>query len=685
MGFKALGLLGIAVLLNACTGEKSDLLKNYVDLDSNDQILSLDQHQFSIQKSRNKDSADTLLVGYPVELLGQQSLFGGTITEVSATQDESLGGLKMSSLSLLHVTPSLHIEANGQKFVVLKGCKKECTETAGLSAVAKFPVTKTDEKAGLVYLDLSALAAQLDMMQFMYEGSQEAAPWKLVSAVTRSFDASLSTLVFDIVATYQVSDMTVQAEPAAPKEFSVTTRWYLRLSNMGTPFFETRSPHSKLGYFGTDRRGQRMISRFRTPTADSGPIKYYIKNVPPEYKQAFADGFEEWNEKTKDLFHARFLDYEFVDVGDPRQKVLVAGDIRYNIMEWDLVNVAGYGGLGPSVALEDTGEIVSGRVLIQGPKVVDLYKSWYQAKTTKDQVKISRKLAAKPTALRLKVELNGFDFDIPSQRAELFDDTGLRMDFRAPPAGMDYYTYMRGYFRDMVAHELGHNLGLAHNFLGNLSANSSESLGSVSSSIMEYLGASYRHLNVVGDYDVAAIAYGYMGVEPQFKKLAYCGDSASAPSPQNSAECSNEDAGPDPLGYFEFILREVMSKAVALGQSEKPDWQVEDLQRPLDFSVRGMARYAISAPWTAKSWQAFFIPGRPTDVTEIPMFILGRMNQIICDEDFDRAAAQKPSEDIRIASKENLQAVRDAVSIALKGFQRPFSLGQSQYFPCLKF
>src|SRR3712207_7536078 len=48
-------------------------------------------------------------------------------------------------------------------------------------------------------------------------------------------------------------------------------------------------------------------------------------------------------------------------------------------------------------------------------------------------------------------------------RSTLFPYTTL---FRS----MTYEKYMEGYMLEIVAHELGHNLGLRHNFKGNLGA-----------------------------------------------------------------------------------------------------------------------------------------------------------------------------------------------------------------------
>src|SRR5690606_14843403 len=107
---------------------------------------------------------------------------------------------------------------------------------------------------------------------------------------------------------------------------------------------------------------------FSTSSDGTGtaPVKYYIKNVPNEFKKTFSKAMDAWNIEFKKTIGKDLLSYEFVDANDPRAELLIPGDIRYNIIEWDLVNKAGYGGLGPSIANQYTGETLSANVLIQG-------------------------------------------------------------------------------------------------------------------------------------------------------------------------------------------------------------------------------------------------------------------------------------------------------------------------------
>ena len=466
----------------------------------------------------------------------------------------------------------------------------------------------------------------------------------------------------------------------------MTARAYLKLAAFENPYFEKREATPEVGYFLTERSNKEYVTRFAAVSSSSGPIKYYLKNVPEQYRAGFAEAFESWNTKLSSVFGTRFVDFEFLEASDPRNQVIVAGDIRYNVIEWDLVNQAGYGGLGPSIAHQGTGEIFAAQVLIQGPTIEKMYKAWFQIKTDKQALDFHRKFSKTKKASNFEIKVGSVRAYIPSQDVRLHDSREIRMDFEKPPEGYDYDSYMKGYFRDMLAHELGHNFGLRHNFRGNLSDDGSRTLGSVSRSIMEYLGGQFRHLDNVGEYDVMAIAYGYLGQKPQHTNW-FCTDENSSTNATNSAECSSDDATNDPFSYLQKILNLALTKTVNVGSVNAPDWTAEDLQGKLGWSVAGLARYAASAVSTADAWTNFFgkTADRPSNKLEVPTFVLKQMSSAICSLDLDQAIQAKESEAAKEMATKNLKNVRLIIAKTLASFQKPFPLGLPETFPCLSF
>jgi hypothetical protein len=111
----------------------------------------------------------------------------------------------------------------------------------------------------------------------------------------------------------------------------------------------------------------------------------------------------------------------------------------------------------------------------------------------------------------------------------------------------------------LVMHEIGHTLGLRHNFKG--------SFGPPSTSVMEYIypdDAVYR--DSPGPYDVAAIRYLY-GLSSTLPQEPFCTDEDSTVDP----DCNRYDRSADPLRlWFGAIYTEWLAAGL-VGQDILPD------------------------------------------------------------------------------------------------------------------
>jgi hypothetical protein len=288
----------------------------------------------------------SLTVGYPLSLLNEYQTMGAVITGVSDTESESLGGLKLTDLSPIHVRTVI-AKVDETKFALaIIGCASKCTEVSPQGVLLTIPILGVDDKKQMVLLDLASIAKGMNLLEIM-DPDGDFTNLQTKTAKTSFVDYSLSTLVFDI----EANMVPVKPNPTT-KDTTITTRWYLRLGSVFNPAFVARPATEGVGFFMTERSDNSKIQRFSFPApiqgmpADiDGPVKYYVKNVPENYKGYFKNAFDAWNEKFKTIVGRKLLSYEFVDVNDPRQKQLVPGDVRFNIVEWDLVNKAGYGGL----------------------------------------------------------------------------------------------------------------------------------------------------------------------------------------------------------------------------------------------------------------------------------------------------------------------------------------------------
>lgn len=622
---------------------------------------------------------ESLLLGFPVGLIGQQNIFGGVITEVSDKENDSLGSLKLTDLSPLHVKTMVTGLGSPTPAITLVGCAFDCDENSQQQGLINLPIVGFNAEAQMLIVDLSSIGKELDLIS-MLDPKGEYTKLKAVSSTTTDFDYSYSTLVFDIKTSMVPVDSDPSDETVPVTEFTV--RWYLKLNSGFNPAFTTRTNTPGVGYFTTERSANPKITRLST-TNDGSSVHYYIKNVPDEWKKAFSDSLDNWNVEFNKTIGRDLLTYEFVDVNDPRNKDIVPGDIRYNVIEWDLVNSAPYGGLGPSMANQYTGEIFSANVLVQGPMIIRLYKKWFNvsqevrelqrnglakeaAKKIKDFHKSVDSLIAKKKQHKFSLKLGkDLHMNINAQRPEL-EDGITKEQFDLVPANISFEKYMYRYLKEMIEHELGHNLGLRHNFKGNLGDNQSGTYGSVSRSVMEYLSRNYLWMDTISIYDTMAIAYGYAGKMPRHLDW-FCTDEDQASSLETMAtkspECSSSDNTSDPYSYFEGRLNRAIDLLVNTKSSEAPVWKLKEMKGQVESALNGITAYAMSAENTGDTWTNFFGKAdRPLDKTEVKDYVLRTLKNKVCNPEIFEVIAAKETPEAQELALNNLVELRNAIA-----------------------
>lgn len=618
----------------------------------------------------------SLLVGIPFGLIGHQSIFGGVITKITDSTNETLGTLKLTDLPPIHVRTVMTQDQQGAPVLAMVGCANDCDERSKQAALLSFSVVGVDQENKKLMLDLAPIGQELDLISLL-DPKGEYTKIKAISSATTMVDYSdISTLVFDIKTKF--IPVTAQPTDADVKITEITVRWYLKLTSAFSSAFTARSPVEGVGFFETTRSKSPKITRFDT-TEKYSNIVYHIKNVPTEFRPHFKKAIENWNGIFKEKTGKEMLEAVFVEKTDPLYSELVTGDVRYNIIEWDLDNKATYGGLGPSIANQFTGEVLSANILIQGPTIMDLYTKWFklsqevrdlklqgQTKLANDLMRDFNLKAARTLARRAQtkysVKLGQFlEMTVRSQQGDLEDPVN-KGDFEIVPEGVTFEKYMEGYFVEMVEHELGHNLGLRHNFKGNLGAADQAGEGFVSRSIMEYLGRPFRHLNIIGLYDRMAINYGYAGVVPTHKDW-FCSDEDQATDAATvltkSPECSKADATSDPFSYWEKRLSRALDMLLARHNTEAPSWKVSELSTQLNDMLIAFANYGVSAEKTAATWTNFFGKGdRPERKEDVRAYVLGKVKKQLCSLKIPEVIAAKASEEAKAAATTNMNELK---------------------------
>ncbi|MEH2196931.1 zinc-dependent metalloprotease [Nostoc sp.] len=355
-----------------------------------------------------------------------------------------------------------------------------------------------------------------------------------------------------------------------PDNRGFTLRVHYSLSQLPDKDYRPRLADDRIGYFITayqdlskDDRGDsfvRYINRWDLEKQDpkavisrpKKPIVFWIDNaVPLEYRDAMKEGILMWNKA--------FLKAGFKDAIEVRQMPDDAtwdpADIRYNTVRW-INTVDGYFAMGPSRVNPLTGEILDADILVDASFIRALkneYRKIVQPNQAQNQTTLSalmqnrllcaNGLDAKNNGVPQQMEgqqglLNSlskmageYDLCYGMEAANQFALGSLAMsllpDTMATPDQVK--EYINQYLRLIIAHEVGHTLGLRHNFRGSTllapqEMNNTEITKNkgLTTSVMDYIPPNIAPQgtkqgdyfpSMVGPYDEWAIKYGYIPIK----------------------------------------------------------------------------------------------------------------------------------------------------------------------------
>lgn len=135
----------------------------------------------------------------------------------------------------------------------------------------------------------------------------------------------------------------------------------------------------------------------------------------------------------------------------------------------------------------------------------------------------------------------------------------------------------------LVLHEIGHTLGLRHNFKG--------SLGQPSNSVMEYnVLEDAVHRDTPGPYDVAAIRYLY-GLSSTLPQEPFCTDNDTTVDP----DCNRYDRSPEPLRFWFGAIYTQWLAGALMGEDSLPD----------DRAINEVLQFARAGRSSAEKLQAW--------------------------------------------------------------------------------
>ena len=327
-----------------------------------------------------------------------------------------------------------------------------------------------------------------------------------------------------------------------PNSSSVQINYHISLSKIISTNYKPRLADDRIGHFTTiyqdytdvkkDSPYIRYINRWnlekKNPQAKISepktPIIYWIENtVPYEFREAVKEGILAWNKAFESIgFKNAIVVKQMPDDAD-----WDPADVRYNTIRWMFQPGRGYA-VGPSRANPFSGELYDADIRISA----DFIRSFYSAQTE----------FVSPIIGPVSVD---FEFDnIDNQHVpdmcmygeHLHEEMSAAWDIMTSTGKIEgtdkeLKEYIHNGLVDLILHEVGHTLGLRHNFKAS-SIYSVEQLSSpeftkkygISGSVMDYQpvnifdeGTTFFQ-KTPGVYDYWAIEYAYK--EPNRSNLS---------------------------------------------------------------------------------------------------------------------------------------------------------------------
>lgn len=315
----------------------------------------------------------------------------------------------------------------------------------------------------------------------------------------------------------------------------VISSYHISLSTIPESNFKPRAADDRVGHFTTYYQDYsdilretpyvRYVNRWNLEKEDPSawvsppkePIVYWLENtIPYELRDAVRNGIESWNE----AFEAAGFKDAIVVKQMPDDADWDPADVRYNVVRWIFQASGGYA-VGPSRANPYTGELYDADIRVSADFVRFFYTEFEELITP---------LTDEPLVMGFELD-NEIDFSadmchygehLKHEMASAWSTMIATGEIKGSHEELQHYIYEG--LTDLILHEVGHTLGLRHNFkassiysISELSDPEFTEEHGISGSVMDYHPVSLFNGKTFfqthpGVYDYWAIEYAYKPV-----------------------------------------------------------------------------------------------------------------------------------------------------------------------------
>jgi hypothetical protein len=453
------------------------------------------------------------------------------------------------------------------------------------------------------------------------------------------------------------------AMPTVPDPRSFQHVYHYSLATLPETDYEPRVADDRVGHFLTMYQDYtslteetpyvRYVTRWDLRKAEPKfgaskprqPILFWLENtIPVEYRDAVREGVLVWN----DAFEKIGFKDAIVVQQQPDDADWSADDVRYNAVRWIVQPGGGYA-VGPSRANPFNGQIYDADIRVSADMIRYVFLEYQQlagplARLADPNLVLDDPFALAGLPAGGALEGPGLSPGAPSGGFRGFCDHARGavqqaafgwsvVAARAAGGGdpVDAEQYLHDFIVSVIAHEVGHTLGLRHNFKastihenGSLQTAEAAATG-LTGSMMDYTpvnlaprgqeqGAYWQ--TELGPYDYWAIEYAYKPYDPQGGQsekamldeiasrvadpmLQYGTDEDAWSGPQGIDPTANRwDLGRDPIAFHTGqvgLAEELWSRMQA--EFEKPGHRY---QRMRQVFGQGMGQYSVAVFNVAK-------------------------------------------------------------------------------------